>query len=187
MYPRIFSPVLGWVKAHGQCSTEFEERGSDNWAMVQTWEKSSFRRVCVGGLSRFSANTTPEATILAKNLDAAGPNASVVSLHGSLHVLVEAFASYLGSAYHAKLMEYPTSDLRLLKRCLQRTAASVFGSLDPFSMIENVINHLKRAETQDWMVCRPVLRKTNITNDPSLPGLVDVVANFVGVWPLVVS
>ena len=37
------------------------------------------------------------------------------------------------------------------------------------------------------MASRPALRKAIITNDLSMPGLVDVVANLVGVRPLVVS
>ena len=97
------------------------------------------------------------------------------------------FASYLGSEYCAKIVDYPTFDLRLLKRCLQRTAASVFGSLNPFSMTEFVVNRLKGAQTRDWMASRPALRKAIITNGPSMPGLVYVVAVIVGVRPLVVS
>ena len=138
-------------------------------------------------LSRFSSNTTLEATVLAKIFIAAGPETSVVSLHGGPHVLAEAFASYLGNRYWAKLMEYPTFDLRLLKRCLQRTSASVFWSLYPFSMTEFVVNRLKGAETRDSIASRPALRKAIITNDLSMPGLVEVVANIVGLWPLVVS
>ena len=110
-----------------------------------------------------------------------------MSLHGGTHVPVEDFASYLGSGYRTKLVEYPTFDLRLLKRCMQRTAASVFGSLDTFSLTEFVINRLKGAESRDWMTSRPALRKAIITNDLSMPGVVDVVANIVGVWPLIVS
>ena len=155
--------------------------------MVRTWERSTFRRVCIAVLSRFSANTTLEATVLGKILDAAGPDTSVVSLHGGPHVLAEAFASYLGSGYQAKLIEYSTFDLRLLKRCLQRTASSVYGSLDPFSLTEFVVNQLKGAETRDWMASRPVLRKAIITNNLSMPDLVNVDANIVGVWPLIVS
>ena len=138
-------------------------------------------------LSRFSGDTTLEATFLAKIVDAAGPDTSVVSLHGGPHVLAKVLASYLGSGYRAKLVEYPTFDLRLSKRCPQRTAASVFGSLDPFSMTEFVINRLQGAETRDWMASRPALRKAIITNDLSMPGLVEVVADIVGVWPLIVS
>ena len=155
--------------------------------MVRTWERSTFRRVCVALLSRLSANTTLEATVLGKSLDAAGPDTAVVSLHGGPHVLAEAFAGYLGSGYQAKLIEYPTFDLRLLKPCLQRTASSVFGSLDPFSLTEFVVNRLKGAETRDWMASCPALRKAIVTNDLSMPDLVDAVANIVGVWPLIVS
>ena len=187
MYPRILSRVFGWAKAHGHLSIEFEERGSEILVLVRTWERSTFRRVCVAVLSRFSANTTLEATFLAKIVDAAGPNTSVVSLHGCPHVLAEAFAGYLGSGYRAKLVEYTIFDLRLLKRCLQRTAATGFGSLDPFSMTEFVVNCPRGPETKDWMASCPALRKAIIKNDLSMPGLVDVVANIVGVWPLIVS
>ena len=185
--PRILARVFAWVKGHGKCSIEFEERGSEIWVMMRTWERSTFRLVCVAVPSRFSANTTLEATVLGKILDAAGPDTAVVSLHGGPHVLTEAFASYLGSGYQAKLIECPTFDLRLLKRCLQRTASSVFGSLDAFSLTEFVVNRLKGAQTRDWMASRPGLRKAIITNDLSTPGLVDVVANIVVVWPLIVS
>ena len=187
MYPRILSRVFGWVNAHGHCSIEFEERGSELWVLVRTWDRSTFRRVFVALLSRFSANTTLEATILGKNLDAGGPDTSVMSLHGGPHVLAEAFASYLERRSRANLVEYPKFDLRLLKRCIQRTAESVFGSLDPFSMTEILINCLKGAESRDWMASRRALRGAIITNNLSMPGLVDVVAKFVGVWPLVAS
>ena len=110
-----------------------------------------------------------------------------MSQHGGPQVLAQAFASYLGSGYRARLVDYPTFYLPLLKRCLQRTAASVFGSLDPFSMTEFVINRLKGAETRDWMASCLALQKAIVTNDLSMPGLIDVVANIVGVGPLIVS
>ena len=97
--PRILGRVFGWVKSLGRCSIEFQERGSEMWVMGRTWERSTFRRVCIAVLNRFSANTTLEATVLGKILDAAGPDNAVVSLHGGPHVLAEAFASYLGSGY----------------------------------------------------------------------------------------
>ena len=154
---------------------------------MRTWERSTFRRVCVAVLNRFSANTSLEAAVFCKVLDAAGPGTAVVSLHGGPYVQAEAFASYLGSGYQAKLVEYPKFDLWLLKRCLQRTASSVFGSLEPFSLTEFVMNRLKGAETRGWMAPRPALRKAIITNGLSMPGLVKVVANIFGVWHLIVS
>ena len=44
------------------------------------------------------------------------------------------------------------------KRCLQKTASAVFGTLDPFSMTEFIVTRLKRAEHRDWMQSRPFLR-----------------------------
>ena len=54
-------------------------------------------------------------------------------------------------------------------------------------MNEFIVNRLKGAETRDWMSSRPALKKAILTNDLSMPHLVDVVANIIGVWPLIVS
>ena len=114
----------------------------------------------------------------------------VASINGGSTVLVEAFCKFLGSGYRQKLIDYPFFDLRLFRRCLQRTVSSVFGSLDGHAMTEFIINRLKGAETRDWsdwMSSRPTLKKAILTNGLSMPHLVDVVANIIGVWPLIVS
>ena len=82
------------------------------------------------------------------------------------------------------LLEYPTFDVRLLKRCLQKTASTVFGTLEPFSMTEFIATRLKGAEHRDRMQSRQYLREAIETGDLSLPGLVDIVGNIIGVWPL---
>ena len=86
------------------------------------------------------------------------------------------------------VLDYPTFDVRLLKRCLQKTASIVFGTLDdPFSMTEFIVTRLKGADQSDWMQSRQSLRRAIEAEDLSLPGLVDVVSNIIGVWPLIVS
>ena len=85
------------------------------------------------------------------------------------------------------LVDYPIFDGRLLKRCPQKTASMVFGTLDHFSMTEFVVTRLKGAEHRDWMQSRQSLRMVPETGDLSLPGLPDVVSNIIGVWPLIVS
>ena len=112
---------------------------------------------------------------------------SVVSISGGSTILVEAFSEYLGSGYRQKLIDYLGFDLRLLKRCLQRTASSVFSSLDGLAKTELIFNWLKGAKTGDWMSPRPALRKTILTNDLGMPHLVDIVANIIGVWRLILS
>ena len=85
------------------------------------------------------------------------------------------------------VLDYPTFDVRLLKRFLQKTASTVFGTLDPFLMTEFIMTRLKGAEHRDWMQSRQSLRRTIETVDLSLPGLVNVASNIIGVWPLLVS
>ena len=51
-------------------------------------------------------------------------------------------------------------------------------------MTEFIVNRLKGAEARDWMSSRPVVKKAILTNDRSMPHLV---ANIIGVWPLIVS
>ena len=110
-----------------------------------------------------------------------------MSVQGGPHALVEAYVNFLGSGYQQKLIEYPLFDLRLFKRCLQKTSFSVFGTLDPYSMTEFIVNRMKGAESRDWMASRPALKKAILTSSLAMPELVDVVANFVGVWPLIVA
>ena len=154
---------------------------------LRTWDVDTFKRVCVASLDRYISNLHEEVTALGRMVNAMGPNVSVASITGGSTVLVEAFCEYLGSGYCQKLIDYPAFDLRLFRQCLQRTASSVFGSLDGFAMTEFIVNRLKGAENRDWMSSRPALKKAILTNDLSMPHLVDVVANIIGVWLLVVS
>ena len=100
---------------------------------------------------------------------------------------MEAFCEYLGSGYRQKLIDYTVFDLRLFRLCLQRTASSVSGSLDGLATTKFIINRLKGVETRYWLSSRPALKKAILNNDLSMPHLVDVVANIIGVWPLIVS
>ena len=187
MYPRILSRCFNWAKSHGRCSVEFEEEGDKVRVFLRTWDVDTFKRVCVATLDRYSSDPHQEISALGRVVDAFGPDVSVASISGGSTVLVEAFCEYLGSWCRQKLIDYPIFDLRLFRRCLQRTSSSVFGSLDGLAITEFIVNWLKGAETRDWMSSRPALKKAILTNDLSMPQLVDVVANIIGVWPLIVS
>ena len=186
MYPRILSRCFNWAKSHGSCSVEFEEEGDKVRVFLRTWDVDTFKRVCVATLDRYSSDPHQEITALGRMVDALGPDVSVASISGGSTVLVEAFCEYLGSGYRQKFIDYPVFDLRLFRRCLQRTASSVFGSLDGLAMTDFIVNRLKGAETRDWMSSRPALKKAILTNDLSMPHLVDVVDNIISVWPLIV-
>ena len=166
---------------------EFEEEGDKVRVFLRTWDVDNLKRVCVATLDRYSSDPHREVTALGRLLDALGPNVSVASISGGSTVLVEAFCEYLGNGHRQKLIDYPIFYLRFFRRCIQRTSSRVFGSLDGLAMTEFIVNRLKGAETRDWMSSRPALKKAILTNDLSVPHLVDVVANIIGVWPLIVS
>ena len=187
MYPWILSRCLNWARSHGSCSVEFEEEGDKVRVFLRTWVVDTFRRVCVAILDRYSSDPHQEVTALGRAVDALGSEVAVASIIGGSTVLVEAFSENLGSGYRQNLIDCLVFDLRLFRRCLQRTPSSVFGSLDGLAMTEFIVNRLKGAETRDWMSSRPALKKAILTNDLSMPHLVDVVANIIGVWPLIVS
>ena len=187
MYPRILSRCLNWARSHGSCSVEFEEEGDKVLVFLRTWDVDTLRRVCVATLDHYNSDPHQDVTALGRVVDALGPDVSVASINGGSTVLVEAFCEYLSNGCRQKLIDYPVFDLRLFRRCLQRTSSSVFGSLDGLAMTEFIVNRLKGAETRDWTSSRPALKKAILTNDLSMPHLVDVVANIIGVWPLIVS
>ena len=186
MLPQILSRVVGWAKAHHFDSLEFEECGVPLWAFMRTWEKNIFRRVAVAGTDRFAVDAQHELSVLGSVVATVGVSASPVAVCVGSHVLADTYDECLGSWYSRKLIENPVFDLRLLKRCLQKVSCSVFGSLDPFSMTEFIVTRLKGAEHCDWMMSRSILRRAIITGDLSMPSLVEVVSNIVGVWPLIV-
>ena len=165
---------------------EFEEEGDKVLVFLRTWAVDTFRRGCVATLDRYSSDPHQEVTALGRVVDALGPDVSVASISGGSTVLVEAFCECLGKGYRQKFIDYPIFDLRLFRRCLQRTSSNMFGSLDGLAMTEFIVNRLKGAETRDWMSSRPALKKAILTNDLSMPHLVDVVGNIIGVWPLIV-
>ena len=188
MYPRILlKKAFTWAKLHGYCGVEFVEECELTWVFLRCWDSSQFRRVCVAVLDRFSGNVSEEVAVMGRNIDALGPIVRVVPVQGAPHALVEAYVNFLGSGYQQKLIEYPLFDLHLFKRCLQKTASSVFGTMDPYSMTEFIVNRLKGAESRDWMASRPALKEAILTSRLAMPELVDVVANIVGVWPLIVA
>ena len=186
MYPRILFCCVNWAKSHGSCGVEFEEEDDKVRVFLRTWDVDTFKRVCVATLDRYSSDPNQDIPVLGRIVDALGPDVSVASISGGSTVLVEAFCEYLGSGYRQKLIDYPVFDLRLLRRCLQRTASSVFGNLDALAMTEFIVNRLKGAETRDWMSSRPALKKAILINDLSMPHLVDIATNSIGVWPLIV-
>ena len=187
MFARILARVVEWVKTHKQFGLEFEDRGSRTWVFVRTWRRDSFYRVAVGVIDRYHGDASSELVIFGQVLCAIGSRASLVSISGGSHTLVESYKEYLGSGCMRGMLDYPTFDVRLLKRCLQKTASVVFGTLDPFLMTEFIVTRLKGAEHRDWMQSSQSLRRAIETGDLSLPGLVDVVSNIIGVWPLIVS
>ena len=187
MLPRILTRVVDWVRAHRQFGVEFATHGSATSVFIRTWKAGEFVRVAVAIIERYYGDANSELAILGKILSAVGSGASLVSLFGGSHTLVECCKECLGSGYTKTLVDYPIFDARLLKRRLQKVASVAFGSLDPFSMNEFIVARLKGAEHRDWMQSRQSLRRAIETIDLSFPGLLDVVSNILEVWPLIVS
>ena len=133
-------------------------------------------RVAVAIIDQYYGDANSELEILGKTLSAVGSGASLVSLFGGSHTLEDCYKEYLGSDYKKTLVDYPYFDVRLLKRCFQKTASVVFGTLDPFSMTEFIVTRLKGAEHRDWMQSRQFLRMAIETGYLSLSGLLDVVS-----------
>ena len=187
MLPRILTRVVDWVRAHRQFGVEFATHGSATWVYIRTWRAGEFVRVAAAIIDQYYGDANSELAILGKISSAVGSGASLVSLSGGSHTLVECYKEYLSSGYTKTLVDYPIFDARLLKRCLQKTASVIFGSLDPSSMTEVIVAQLKGAEHRDWMQSRQSLCRAIETGDLSLPGLLDVVSNIIGVWQLIVS
>ena len=169
MLPRILTRVVDWVRAlkNRQFSVEFSTHSSATWVYIRTRKADEFMQVTVAIIDRYYGDANSELAILVKILSAVGSGASLVSLSGGSHTLVECYREYLRSGYRKTLVGYSIFDLRLLKRCLQKTASVVFGTLDPFSMTEFIVTRSKGAEHRDWMRSRQSLHMALETGDLS--------------------
>ena len=143
MYQRILSNLFTWAKVHGYCGIEFVKWGEHIWVFIQCWDNNQFRLVCLSILDRFSGTVNKEVVVLGRVIDALGPSVRVVSVQGGPQAFVEAYVNFLGSGYQQKLIKFPFFGLRFFKRCLQRTASSVFATLHPYCMTEFIVNRLK--------------------------------------------
>ena len=141
----------------------------------------------MASLDRHRGDPHQEISMSGRIIDALGPDVSVVLINGGSTILMEAFCQYLGSGYCRKVNDYPFFDLRLFNQCLQGTTSSVFGSLNGYATTDFIVCQLKSTEARDWMSSRPALMKAIFTNDLGMPHVVEVPANSIGVWPLMVS
>ena len=82
MYPCILSRVLNWVKSFGQFSVEFVEESETTLVFVRTWDRDTFRRVCVAVLSKYGSEASSDAAVLGQFLCVVGPSVSLVALVG---------------------------------------------------------------------------------------------------------
>ena len=156
MLPRILTRVVEWVRAHRQFSVEFSTDGSATSVYIRTWKAGEFVGVAVAIIDRYYGDANSELAILGKILSAVGSGATLVSL---------------SVGYTKTLVHYPIFDVRLLKRCFQKTASEVFGTLDPFSGTEFIVARLKGAVHRDWMQSRQSRRMATETGNLSLPAL----------------
>ena len=99
MYPRILSRCFNWAKSHGSCGAELEEESDKVPVFLRTWDRDTFRRVCVASLDCYRSDPHQEVTALGRILHPLGPDVSVASISRGSTVLVEAFREYLVSGY----------------------------------------------------------------------------------------
>ena len=154
--------------------------------LCEPGRKKYFRRVCVAAMDKFTCAATTELGIIGQvlsSVEATVPNPSVVV--GS-NLLSEIYSTYIGSGNQQNLIKIPNSTFGLLKRCMHKSSSSVFGSLDVFSTTEFLVTRLKGGEDRDWTMLFTALQKAVISCDLTMPGLVEAMANFVSVWPLIV-
>ena len=125
--PSESSPRM--TEGHKQFGLEFEARGSRTWLFVRTWRKDSFYRWAVGVIDRYHGDASSDLVILGQVLCAIG--ISGLNFWES-NTLVECYKGYLRSRYMRGLLDYPTFDVMLLKRCQKKRLPLCSGRSIPF-------------------------------------------------------
>ena len=73
------------------------------------------------------------------------------------------------------------------KTVLSKSSISGFWDIRPFFNDRVHCYSIEGAEHRDWMQSRQSLRMDIKSSNLSLPGLLDVVSNIIGVWTLILS
>ena len=175
------------TKPHQLYGLEFEERGLAICVFIRARNGDDSRRVAIGVCDRLESDVTRELSVFGSVLVAVGNSASPIAISGRSHILPETYEEYLGSGYKKRRIDYPTFNLRLFKRCLQKGFSSAFGNRDPFSVTHFFVHCLNGAKHRDWLTSQSILRRTLTKIELQMPSLVLGVANNVGMWPLIVS
>ena len=138
------NPGLGRRVGEGTqaVGAEFEERGSRTWVFVRTWRRYSFYRVAVGVIDRYHGDASSELVILGQVLCAIGSGASLVSISGGSHTLVECYKEYLGAGACADCWT-----IQLLTSGCSNTA---YKKLLPLSLGRSMLFRWLNSSWPDW-------------------------------------
>ena len=178
-FPRIVSHVVSCVKSCGQFGVEFEEGSEATLVFVRTWDRDTFRKVCVAVLRRYSGEASCDAAALGHLLSS---SVSPVCFVGGSHVFC-IYIKFAGKPYREKLVKYSFFRLATPK---EMSPAVCLSHLWQFGPVFFKGAH-RGAEHRDWVADRHALRRAVVSGDFSMPSLVEVVGNLVGYWPLIVS
>ena len=136
---------------------------------------------------RYYGDPNSKLAVLGKILCAVGSGASLISLSGDSHTLKDYYKEYVGSGCTKTFVDYPflicaASETVLSKNCIS-------GLWDTRFLFNDKVQcySLEAGRTSRLDAMRQPLRMAIETGNFSLPGLVDVVSNIVGLWPLIVS
>ena len=151
---------------------------------MRIWEKDSFRRVAVAVSDRLSSDATLKLSVLGSVVAALGSLASHAVVSGGSHVLAGIYDDYLGSGYDCK--QVPILLHQTFDELPANVSSSVFGTVEPFSMMKFIITGLKAAEHHDRVISRSGFCRDIFLGEVSMPLLAEVFSNIVGVWPLIV-
>ena len=186
MLPRILKRVVDWLRAHWQFSVELATHGYATWVYIRTWKSGEFVRVAVAIIDRYYDNPNTKLTILRKILWAIGSGASLIPSLVALTLWWPATRKITGVATRRPLWTTPSSVFGFQtmpsknfigELCNTRT---LFNNRVPcYSLEGGVASRLDAIEAVSSIGHR---------NGRSVfLGLLDVVSNFIGVWPLIVS
>ena len=109
---------------------------------------------------------------------------SLESISGVWKRLVK---EYLGSRYIQGLLDYPNFDVWLRKRCLEELFLQCSGCWTLFRRPNSLwlVSRVLSIVTSCSLVSLSEVQLRQATFSP--PGLVDVVSNIIGLWPLIFS
>ena len=183
MYPRVLKYIVRCVKTSGFFSLDFEEHSEGQYMFVRTWDLNRVVRICVCIEPKGQPFPDAEIRNLSRILSCVGAKFRPLMISGLSSVVLSFYND--SNKKQGKLLCYTEYSSKIFTEQVQKVGGTVFGLVDPFTLIEFLVWKLKPLKDEPWIVPLVAFRQCLEKSCVEFEDLPAVVLELLTVWNLI--